>query len=151
MAGNRCNSCGKMASLEYDEPEINSSEITAGRITASLRLALTTSCCNDEVKDWEAEFDFEPDHLAAHLEAAREAGEVDAGDELLGHDLEIANEVAEASDDYETKDKKGRPIKARYQKHRYDITYSGQVVCECGVVFDFSETESEYGSGFNEL
>ncbi len=48
-----CPSCSKLCSLETAEPEVNDLEMDAdGQVSASARVARTSACCGEEMKEF---------------------------------------------------------------------------------------------------
>jgi hypothetical protein len=52
-----CSSCGKLASLETGEPEVESLEIDDGVVTATVHLMKTSACCGDDMKEYTYELE----------------------------------------------------------------------------------------------
>lgn len=119
---NRCPGCGKLASYEYDEPEINSEDFDAegGGIDVSARIVLRSACCSEDLKDYEFEFS---ESLSEDVVKAHQGED---------HQLEFALTDEEITERYQDKDRHGKPIKnARYMKKFYGVRLEWEVTCKC--------------------
>lgn len=118
----RCPGCNKFAALNFEEPEVQSLEISDdGTVSMSVDISRTSECCGEEMKtaSLEAEID-----LSAELEEHIDNGEeVEEGkeDERVEHELEV-EEIA-----VEQIEKGG----GRYQKSFFGASVSFEVRCSC--------------------
>jgi len=107
----RCPSCNKFASQSIDsnEPEMDIDiDDTTGQITGTVRIVVTAECCGDELK--EATLDVDIDFPDADVLKKHQGKK---------HSLSIDQLSVEAVDEYQTTDRRGKPIRnPRYQTHR---------------------------------
>lgn len=171
----RCPSCNKFPSLETDtEPEVDvevseadyaplseaeppegralNTNLVRFRVSGSCRIALTSSCCGDEVK--ESNFDID-----AESEMERAEG---CTCDLTELEAEMSSAMITDRSESQTKRiaKRGpnkgqevtRQIPYRYQKRFYGAEVEIEVKCECGKTSDtvtFSDEVS--ASGMDEM
>ena len=143
-----CPSCNKFPSFDISEPELDSLECEGGVVTGSVRLALTTQCCGDEVKESTFEIDLDlSDQILDKLKAAGiENPDLD-GENV---EFEVTSESANGDDRYENKDRHGKPIKSmRYMKHFYCVTVGVTVKCTYPVK-DADSVEVEVDGTWND-
>jgi hypothetical protein len=114
-----CPSCNKFPAFEIAEPELDGLECEAGVVTGTVRLFLTTECCGDEAK--ENIFDIELDMTDSIELALKGAGVAEPDLDAEGVTFEVVSESADGGDRYQFITPKGKPIKARYQKHFYTV------------------------------
>lgn len=114
----RCSSCNKFVSQEPGEPEVQSLEIDAdGNITAEVRIVVTCAECGDELKESTLSME---DAVTIRRHNREEC------------ELEIEEDGVEMLDEYETKDRNGKPIKSvRYQTHLYGARVDFHIRCAC--------------------
>lgn len=117
----RCNNCNKFVGQEGGEPEVISDpELSDNGVGMEVRVPVTCSECGDELKEasLQLEGEFPQDIIDAH-----------DGDK---HELSVEADTPDLIDDYETKDRRGKPIKnPRYQTHLYGATVSVHLRCSC--------------------
>lgn len=127
----RCPECNKFARYEYQEPEISDLRVEAdGGISGECRIVLACEEDGAELKESVLEIDVD-------------CGEALVGHEGAGHELEVEDDGAEAT---ERSDRKpGTP--ARYRKTFYGAKASFTVTCSCkglgengdGVTFEWED------------
>ena len=129
----RCPNCNKFVSVEMAEPEMDTLEYTDGTVTGEVRLVQTCADCGAELA--EANLDVEIDAEFAHkIETCPGVPEIDA--------------TAENNDRYDG----GPKTPARYRKHFYVASISGNITCpDCQASCEFSGTAEEMASGFESL
>lgn len=142
---NRCGGCGKMASLELEEPEVEQIEIDeAGAVSGTVRVYLTSACCGEEMKERSFDFEDEDEEVGRHVHDHQEAGEE--------YELTVEEEAVEATDRYQTTDRNGKQIKSyRYMRHYYGFRLEYAVGCSCGWTAAGEVDDEEQASGFDEL
>lgn len=59
---NICPSCNLFCSLENEEPEVVSFDVSDGSVEAEVRLVRSSSCCGDEIKEYSYQIDESFDH-----------------------------------------------------------------------------------------
>jgi hypothetical protein len=113
----RCPGCNKFASLNSEEPEVNSIDIdTNGSITCEVRIVRTSECCGDEMKS--ASFDCGesiPDEIVK-----KHSGKIE-GTEDDEHELEVIEGDVEATEEGG----------GRYAKSFYGFNLTFTVRCSC--------------------
>jgi hypothetical protein len=117
----RCNNCNKFVGQDGGEPEITSDpELNETGVIIEVRVPVTCQECGDELKEgsFQLEGEFPQEIIDAHI-----------GD---GHELEVEADSPDLIDDYQTKDRRGKPIKnPRYQTHLYGATVNVSLRCSC--------------------
>lgn len=147
MAGNRCDSCSKMVSMEFEDPEEESFEADVsmdaetgnliGEITATVRISRSCAECGSEMKEATLEMSHSGDDIildvdlltgtlfpesVAHI---RRNDETKKHEWLEGHGLkEIEHDDPEQ---VETSTGKGRGLKTFF-----GASIAWRVDCECG-------------------
>lgn len=114
----RCPGCNKFASLSFEEPTVESLEVSEdGIVTCTVSLSRTSECCGEEMKT--AELELEED-LGAVLEEHCDKGEEreDGEDE---HELDVEE------DNVDQIEEGG----GRYQKSYFGARVSFSVTCSC--------------------
>jgi len=105
-----CPSCNKFASLETQEPELQTEEFDAdtGTFSSEVRLVRNSGCCGDEMK--EASFSFEGEMPKDKLKAHQGAG----------HELsaEFNTDIIEEGG-------------GRYAKSYYGVVLTIDITCSC--------------------
>lgn len=147
---NRCPDCGKMASLESEEPEVETEEVNGeGAWSVEVVLRRNSVCCGAEMK--EGRFSFDGD-VAEEAKAHWDSNHGDlAEDEEM--DLGIAVE-AEATERAETTNPKtGKPIPFCYQRSFYGVEATVTISCgSCGeTIHTETFTDELQASAFDEL
>ena len=131
----RCGNCNRFVSFDEPEVEIAGEVAAKGILTADVRIVLKCVDCGTELK--EASLFMEEEYC---LPCSCE------------HTVDEVEIVAEPSERYETKDKKGKPIKnTRYQKHFYGADIIAEVKCTCGETVNVIHSLEEQASSFDEL
>jgi len=159
--GNRCPNCSKFVSLEAQDPEVQSCDVELdGTVSAEVRLVLACAECGDEGKETVFTFEEQSDELEEHIAAHAAGGwwEGEEGEEgSVWHELSETYELNveepefEVLDEYETKDRHGKPIRNfRYQKHLYGVSGTATVECSCGESFDLGMSDTLQASAFDE-
>lgn len=142
----RCPDCSKFVSQDLADPEVNSLEINGdGTVTAEVRVFLACADCGTELKEATLylEEDFS-DKLTDHCG-------------VTGHELDVDEEDVEGLDEYQTTDRRGKPIKnVRYQKHLYGARVGFKITCSCqekgaDPILSESLEETVEASGMDEL
>lgn len=107
-----CPGCSKLCSLENGEPEVNDVEIGDGSITASVRLVRNSSCCDQEMKEYNYELN------------------LDISKELKAHEDKYHNGVPQTysveEDSCDVDESGGN----RYAKNMIGVTLSVDVTCD---------------------
>lgn len=135
---NRCPNCNKFVSLEQQEPELDLA-VDGDEVSGTVRLVLACAECSEEMKELHFDVNIKIKHAC--------------DDDTIECEFEISDESAEATDRYNDKDRKGKPIKnMRYMAHYYGADISVTVKCaECGEEIELSDTVEEAASGFESL
>lgn len=144
MAGNRCESCAKMVSLEFDAPEEQSFEAEVsmdpetgnliGDITATVRIVRSCADCSSEMKEATLELSHDDDVVlsselltgtlfpesVAHIKLNFKTSKYEW---LDGHGLEDTEH-----DDPEQIEEGG----GRYAKSYFGASIAWRVNCKCG-------------------
>jgi hypothetical protein len=117
----RCQQCSKFVSQEVGEVEASDPDLSEdGAVTCEVRVPVVCAECSDELK--EGNLTLEGEFPEAIIK--KHTGEK--------HELSVEVESSEAIDDYETKDRRGKPIKnPRYQTHLYGATVELSLHCSC--------------------
>lgn len=116
----RCNSCNKMASVDEQDPEVNSLDIDDdGHVTAEVRIVNASACCGDEMT--EANFSMEAD-LDEEFVAKHDA-------HSPGHNYSIEEDGSERTNPPDAKAKPGTP--SRYTRTYYGAVVHATVTCSC--------------------
>ena len=105
---NTCPSCNKFASLNFEDPELESLDINDGVVSMHVTITRSSECCSETVK-------------TASLEA-----EQDLSDELKEH-LEEGHELSVEEQGVDPIEKGG----GRYQASFFGATVSYTVHCTC--------------------
>lgn len=134
----KCPSCGKMCSLNFEDPELEDGPAIDGlTVTATVRIARTSECCGDEVKEatFELETDVDAEVIEPHL------GE--DGDPRDGHDLSVEEDGVDQVEEGG----------GRYQKSYFGASLSFKVRCSCQgePVFEGTVSDKVAASGMDEL
>lgn len=143
----QCPGCNKFPSLETEEPEVQSVDIDneTGEVTAEIRVYRTSACCGEEMK--ETTFSAEitaPEELAEHIHDHQEAGEE--------YSLSVEEDTIESTEEMQTKDRKGKPIKSfRYMKTLIGYSATFTVSCDCGFDCTVESADAVAASEFEEL
>ncbi len=118
----RCQSCGKLCSLETEDPDAEL-EIAGTVVQATVHLVRNSACCGDEVKsaDFEPEEEIDPVVFAGHLDK-------ETLEPLEGHELEVEVDSVEATERCEGKGRGTRTF--------YGFSASYEVRCSCQKVGD---------------
>jgi hypothetical protein len=136
----RCQQCCKFVGQEPAEPQIDSIEIHDGEVTCDVTLEINCIECGSALKSgsFNMQETVPEDLLKDHQ------GE--------DHDIEVQEDGSEAIDEYETKDRHGKPIKnARYQTHLYGARVDFTVKCSCGTdIYTSSVEDKMAASNFDE-
>jgi len=107
----KCPSCNKFASLEMQEPEVQSVEIDDfGNISAEVRIVRNAACCGDEMK--EATLTLEGSVFEADV----------VGHKGKGHDFEVEEDGVDMIEE----------DGSRYQKSYFGASLTVKVTCSCG-------------------
>jgi hypothetical protein len=129
----RCPDCGKMASYDEPEVEMDNTEVDSdGNVTVEGRMTLRSACCNSDLKEWAFCLEGQVEHVH---EEGKEAPDFGADD------VEVT-----ASDYY---DNPGRPM--RYRRHIYAAETTVNVTCVCGFKTEVELKDENQASGFDEL
>lgn len=137
----RCPDCNKFVPNEVGEPELDldveleeeEGKPGAAKVSGTVRLVLTCGDCSSELA--EANLDLEETEVELKHRKADT------------HDVEVADESAEAEDRYDGKPK----TPSRYRRHFYGARVSGTVKCSCGAEAEFETLVEEQASGFEQL
>lgn len=119
----RCPGCNKFASLNFEEPQVDSLEVSDdGTVSMVVNLSRTSECCGEEMKtaSLEAEVDLSAE-LEGHIDSGEEAEEGKEGEERVEHELEV-EEIS-----VEQVEKGG----GRYAKSFFGASVSFEVRCSC--------------------
>lgn len=124
----RCPDCNKFVSFDTEtEPEVEVNvDKTLGTITVEAHIVNTCADCGTELTT--ADFQMESEDLAEVVEEHKE--------ECADFELLVESESFGRTDRRETHDKRGKPIKSRYQKQYYGVEGSVTVECKCGLKFE---------------
>lgn len=139
----RCNSCNKFVSHEAElEEESPDSDLNGTSISVSAVVNLNCQGCGSVLKSFTFDFDEEIDH------DCQKPGTVDEGDP----EFEVVEEVIfEIIDEYESTDRKGKPIKPRYQKHFYGVSGTVKVKCyKCDEEIDIDLSDKTSAGSFED-
>lgn len=146
----RCSDTNKFASFEFEAEEDNS-DVTDRTISVTVRGYFTCNDCSEELAENTYEFETEIDHECEKPEDADEDWEAPEPN----FDFDDFNvDTGEHYAPTHKVDKKGvsKPVPFRYQKHYYDVTVSGTVVCNsCDEKIPFELEDSAAGSWFESL
>jgi hypothetical protein len=144
----QCPSCNKFASLETEEPEVQSIEVDQdGRVTGSIRVFRTSSCCGDEMKEYVFDINADPtDEIDTHLEMHEQTG--------TEYELSVEEGSVESTERSQTTDRKGNKItNPRYMKTLIGFIATLDVSCSCDQAFTATVEVSDEvaASDFEEL
>jgi len=149
----RCPDCNKFVPNGDPEAEVQggedfTAEIEDGKLIIKtqpeVRIMIPCGECGTELKETTFTFEMETEHECEKLPKGKKAGE----------EIEIEGTIeVEATDDYKTKDRHGKPIKnPRYQAHLYGAEVTATVTCPfCQEKISFTETDQVESSGMDEL
>lgn len=136
---NRCQSCGKLCGLNFEEPEENGAEVSGAEVSIDVRIYRTSECCGDEIK--EATFN-DSQEIAVDDDTAKTCGK-ESG-EKEGHDWEAEVTSIEGT---ERSEGKGRGLRSFFG-YQAEI----EVKCSCGKLIDTVTISDEVqASGMDEL
>jgi hypothetical protein len=139
-----CSSCGKLASLEVGEPEVESLDINDGVVTAFVHLVKTSACCGEDMKEYTYEIEESlmgplEDHI---LESHKELSQMGEAMDFDGFSVEEGScEVTEQGG-------------SRYTKSYTGIELQITVKCDvddCDWSFDYTLFESTPNGNFEEM
>jgi hypothetical protein len=176
----RCPDCNKFVSFTDPEVEIHNVSTTEGSISVSGRVYLACVECGTELKERSFDLDADLIHECAsictcgHEEPDHHSDEVDEDGEPItscrigscsceeydeeNREPDFSNvgesDVdSEVDDSYEPQfDKRGKPVKARYQRHYFTIKLYGEAECTaCEERVAFSMEEKFSASDMDEL
>lgn len=163
MAGNRCESCSKMVSLETREPDtsdfdpsFDGGEDGEGQVTGSIELYRDCAECSSEMKsttlEIEAQVVWEPIGEGEN-ERPKDTDLRKADEECHHDDPEITVDEIEVIEELITKDRHGKPIKSsRYMKTEIGVRVQGSIECgECGRHGTWEGSATTPASGFDDL
>lgn len=148
----RCPDCNKFVPNGDPEAEVQSGEdfdatIEEGKLIIKcepeVRVMIPCGECGTELKDTTFNFEMEHEHECGKLPK-----------ETPAEGIEIEGTIeAEATDDYRTKDRHGKPIKnSRYQAHLYGAEVTATVTCPfCQESIEFTAQDEIESSGMDEL
>lgn len=142
----QCPGCNKFASLETNDPEVQSVEIDSdGMIEGEVKIVRVSSCCNEEMKEANFEFQIDPsDEIAEHIESHTEAG--------TAYDLSVEEDGIEQTERMSPGvDKKGKLIPFRFRKTFIGFSANFTVNCSCGFSASVDYGDDLAASGFDEL
>ena len=113
----RCPGCNKFASLNSEEPQVDSLEIDSeGTVTCEVTLSRTSECCGEEMKTASLEMSADvSEHLEGHIATGEEGFNED------DHDLDVEEVSVESTE-------KGG---GRYKKSFFGATVTYAVTCSC--------------------
>lgn len=137
----RCDTCNKFVSFDADtEPEVDLRVENDGEVSGSVRIVNTCAECGEEMTETTFDVDIDlSEEIAEHRKTCSE------------RDLDL-NEDVSRFDEFQTKDRRGRPIKlSRYQRHYYGIEVKVTVTCGCGATFEDEYKDMVSGSGMESL
>lgn len=134
----RCSDCNKFVSNGDPEAEVQSGEDFEMEID---EIMIPCGECGTELKDTTFNFEMEGEHECSELP------------NKLGNETAEGTVEVEATDDFRTKDRHGKPIKnARYQAHLYGADVTATVTCPfCQEEIIFSEHDEIESSSMDEL
>jgi hypothetical protein len=146
-----CPGCNKLCSLENADPEVNDLEINDGVITASVRLARTSACCSEEMKEYtyEMELGITAD-IEAHEDKYHKAQDAEGNESTEAQEYEVDEDGCDV-------DESGG---SRYAKNMISVTLNCTVMCmgehekdPAGqdVVGSYTLTDSINAGSFDEL
>lgn len=127
----RCPDCQKFVGLEFQEPEVQSLEVSDTSVTANIRIVRNCADCGNELK--EATLEMEQDLEQEALDHLATPGE---------HELSVDEDSTEGLEEGG----------GRYKKSYFGATVQFTVRCSCGE-FEFSGELSDKvpASGMDEL
>jgi hypothetical protein len=147
---NVCPGCNKFAGLELQEPELTDISIDpdSGEISLEVRVYLNSSCCGEEMKEFNFSDETSVQGVDEHIEAHKAAGT----EYTLDVDAELETTERMQTEAINRRTKKATKIK----NPRYAKTYRGYsaaitVECSCGKTFEGDYTNEEQASAFDEL
>jgi hypothetical protein len=144
----QCPGCNKFASLDTQDPEVQSISIDKnGTISGEVRIVRNSSCCGYEMKEANFSFEIEPtSEIADHIEAHEQEG--------TEYILSVEEDGAELTENMSSGvDKKGKPIPYRFRKTFIGFAATFMVNCNCDKAFTISveHDENMAASEFDEL
>lgn len=133
----RCPDCNKFVSFDEPVGEIEYAEINDARLNVCARIVLCCAECNAELRQssFEEEHDLECDHDGKEGE----------------YEFDVTSEEATAGERMQATDKKGKPVKARFQKKFYTLEYTIHVSCSCGKDQEIEGQFEEQASNMEDL
>ena len=140
----KCPNCPQFTSKDTDvDPELDAQVDDDGLVRVNARIANACSECGEELE--ETSFDLEID-LSGEIQEHR-----DSKHKGKSTTLEVDADGSR-TDELQTKDRKGRPIKrSRYMRRLYGIDVEATVTCECGETFTGRDSEHTTASGMDSL
>lgn len=144
----QCPGCNKFASLDTQDPEVQSVDIDQnGTISGEVRIVRTSSCCGQEMKEANFEFEIEPtSEIADHIDVHDQEG--------TKYALSVEEDGIEQTERMSPGiDKKGKPIPYRFRKTYIGFAATFMVNCDCDKAFTTSVQYDEdmAASEFEEL
>ena len=143
----RCNSCNKFVSHEAElEDESPGSDINGTSISVSAVVNLNCQDCGETLKNCTFDFDEEINH------DCQKPGTVVFVSTEGDPEFEVVEEASfEIIDEYESTDKKGKPINPRYQKHFYGVSGTVKVkCCKCDEEIDIDLSDKTPAGSFED-
>ena len=142
-----CPDCNKFVPYGEPEIEIEDTRIEGTTLYQDFRVQLTCEECGCVLKEASMTGEAELDHHCP------EGAEIDPLYDGLGEDsYEIEDEGnPDGTDRRETHDRKGKPIKFRYQRQFYGASNDVEVKClRCNTSFHVNVSAEEQASAFEE-
>lgn len=140
----KCPNCPQFTSKDTDvDPEIDARVDDDGAVNVSVRLVNSCSECGDELEESNLEIEID---LSAEIRAHRD-------EEHKSKVTELSVEAdGSRTDETQTKDRHGKPIKSsRYMRRYYGVEVTATVTCECGSEFVAGGSDKVAASGMESL
>lgn len=139
-----CSSTQRLAGFDEMEAEVQSEEVTDDEARFEVRLVRPCAGCSNEQATYDMELFVSLDHECPEGGLFGQA-ENERTFELVSTDVE-------PTDEYQTKDRHGKPIKrARYQRHLLGAHVTANVLCNrCGEEFEVNVEDRVGASEFDD-